>query len=289
MLGIGGNILQSSAAFSNSVQDISNLTHYFRAKTGVTTNSTPGVLTWQNQVGGGASLQADVNTDADSTVANRVPPYNATTGAMSWPTELSNSTTEDPAKVNSLVFPSTQIFTDAFSLFFVIDLNQFVGIGGVQADAYHQLTGSENNSFTFLFDNSADTSNNFFDMKISDGSAADDMTITALTNDQDANVKFLIAITKSAGADATTKVYINNNSAEISNTELTVDADFEINGIGGLRPQFGSTTGSGGGGIGAAIRHLHGNLYEWGAFDKEISAAEVTTIYNDINARGLIG
>ena len=289
MLGIGGNILQSSASSSHSVENISNLTHYFRAKTGVTTNSTPGVLTWHNQVSGGANLQADINADNDLTVANRVPAYNTATGAMSWPTVVSSGA-ENPSEVNSLVFSSTQTFTDAFSLFFVVDLNVFSdsGITG-DPDAYHQLTGSENGSFTFLFDNSSNQSNNFFDMKISDGSAADDMTITALTNDQDANVKFLIAITKSAGSDATTKVYVNDNSAEISNTQLTVDANFEIDGIGGLRPGFGTAVGAGGGGIGTAIRHLHGNLYEWGAFDKEISAAEVTTIYNDINARGLIG
>jgi len=287
MLGLGNSIASSVVHYP--IMSISDITHYFRAKTGVVTNATPGVLSWKNQVSNSSDLAADVNSDEDSTIAKRVPAYNTSTGAMNWPTVLSGSV-EDTAEVNSLVFPEAQVFTDAFTLFFVVDLNVFSN-GGVDADpdAYHQLTGSESNSFTFLFDNSSNQSNNFFDMKISDGSAADDMTITALTNDQDANVKFLITITKSAGSNATTKVYINNNSAEITNTELTVNADFKIDGIGGLRPGFGETVGAGGGGIGTASRHLHGNLYEWGAFEKELSSAEVTTIYNDVNSRGLIG
>ena len=288
MLGLGNNIASSVVHYP--IMSISDITHYFRAKTGVVTNATPGVLSWKNQVSNSFDLAADVNTDEDSTVAKRVPAYNTSTGAMSWPTTLDGSGNEDVSAVKSLVFPRSQQFADAFSLFFVVDLNVFSD-GGVNGDhdAYHQLTGSESSSFTFLFDNSSNQSNNFFDMKISDGSAEDDMTITALTNDQGANVKFLITITKSAGSNATTKVYINDNSAEITNTELTVNADFHIDGIGGLRPNFGEGTGSGGGGIGTATRHLHGNLYEWGAFEKELSSAEVAIIYNDVNSRGLIG
>ena len=141
----------------------------------------------------------------------------------------------------------------AFTMFFTLSLRDL--------DQYHGL---------FLGDNGAEgmyffgpTSDMFFDMELNDGVESDSMTIGPIENDLQGDVKTVVIITKDAAENAKVNLYINGvNSFE--------NADLDENIL--FTPvRFGQYNG--------ANRSLHGDVYEFGIYNRFLGDSDRKQLY----------
>lgn len=143
----------------------------------------------------------------------------------------------------------------AFTAWFVVSLD----IDGT--NKFHGLfKGNDGVEGMWLFGNSSGL---FFDMELNDGTDSDSMSIGPLTNDPQNGVKTTIIVTKDAPENATVKVYINN-AESFSNGELDKNIAF-------TPVLLGIFNGNN--------RHLNGDLFEWGLYDKALNDSDRKQLY----------
>ena len=264
MLGLGNGI-PSGSLIEQAVlpTDLGDMVHYFKHKTGITIEN--GVSAWADQIGTANLAQTD---DA------RKPAYNATTGALNF------AEAETSANSNRLVFASKQSFTGAFSLFFAVKLD-----GGTSDDfdATHGFTSGSTNGDTSklnFYDATATLANTFWQMDFKSGSGSASAVSLATNPDPLHSTKSLVVVTVSDTDGGTAKVYFGGNDSDANTINLAQSAT-----LGGDK-DFGIIL------VGhndeSPVRQMNSQLFEWGAYSKELSLSQVQTLFAGIKARGLI-
>lgn len=174
------------------------------------------------------------------------PEFDSTKGALIF----DNSEVSNP---NVFLEFETPPSLGAFTMFFTLslrDLNQ-----------YHGLFLGDNGAEGMWFFGPA--SGMFFDMELNDGVEVDGMTIGPIENDLEGDVKTVVIITKDASENAKVNLYINGvNSFE--------NADLDKNIL--FTPvKFGQYNG--------ANRTLHGDVYEFGIYNRFLGDSDRKQLY----------
>ena len=103
----------------------------------------------------------------------------------------------------------------------------------------------------------------FFDLDLNDGTDSDGISIGPIENDLQDNIKTVVIITKDAAENATVNVYINNvDSFESSDLDKNIL----------FTPKFlGQYNGN--------DRTLHGDIYEFGIYDRFLNENDREQLY----------
>ena len=174
------------------------------------------------------------------------PEFDATKGAVVF------DNTED-ATPNIFLEFETLPSLGAFTMFFTLslrDLNQYHGI----------FLGNNGTEGMYFF---GPASNMFFDLDLNDGTDSDGISIGPIENDLQDNIKTVVIITKDAAENATVNVYINN-------VDSFESADLDKNIL--FTPKFlGQYNGNN--------RTLHGDIYEFGIYDRFLNENDREQLY----------
>tara|TARA_R100001440_G_scaffold14342_2_gene24399 strand:+ start:87 stop:896 length:810 start_codon:yes stop_codon:yes gene_type:complete len=267
-LGLGQSLSQTVTPSGVVLPDsLGDMKHFFQHETGITTSSDR-VTNWEDQIGTANLVQ---------TTVNRQPLYDSTTGGINF------TVAETSANSNRLEFSSLQSFTGAFSLYFLVELEDFTSGTLI----FHGFTAggtlSSTDSTINFFDNTSTLSNTFFQMVLSGAaSGSSSSSISVATNpDPLHDTKSLVVITCSDTDGGTVKAYFGGNDTnsdsinEASSSSLSGDKAFDIKIIGHHS--------------GSPQRQMGAKLFEWGSYEKELSSSQVTELFNIMNNRELIG
>lgn len=174
------------------------------------------------------------------------PEFDSTKGALIF---------DNPESANPNIYLEfeTPPSLGAFTMFFTLslrDLNQ-----------YHGLFKGNNGQEGMWFFGPA--SGMFFDMELNDGTDSDSMQIGPIENDLQGDVKTVVVITKDAAENAKVNLYINGvdsfENAELDKNILFTPVRFGI--------------------FNAASRTLHGDVYEFGIYNRFLGDSDRKQLY----------
>ena len=174
------------------------------------------------------------------------PEFDSTKGALIF----DNSEVSTP---NVFLDFETPPSLGAFTMFFTLslrDLNQ-----------YHGLFLGENGAEGMWFFGPA--SGMFFDMELNDGVDSDSMSIGPIENDLKGDIKTVVIITKDAAENAKVNIYINGVDS-FENADLDKNVLF-------TPVRFGQYNG--------ANRTLHGDVYEFGIYNRFLGDSDRKQLY----------
>jgi len=229
--------------------DISGLINWYDATEGITLKGGAGteVSEWKSKVG----TNHLVESGSLGGVGGSEPVLNSEGDAVEFPSGNTN---------DALSF-TTPLSLGAFTMFFVLRLQTDTG------RYYALFRGESANANMYLFGASSDM---FFTMGLDDGGGdTDSISIGQMDNDIADDTKVVFVVTKDAAENARVKIYVNN-----------VDS-FPQGGGGGsdaldknipfTPAMFGMFNGAG--------RHLNGEVFEFGIYDRFLSDTDIKQLY----------
>ena len=237
--------------------DPGGLINWYDATEGITLKSAGSgagvdISEWQSKVGTNHLLEGP---SIGGTGANE-PGLNSEGTAVEFVEGLTN---------DGLTF-TTPLNLGAFTLFFVIKL------AITETNKYFGLLRGSNDENMYLFGKKGDV---LFDFILDDHAGNTDTTISGLNdrriiNDSILEDKCVLFITKDAPENARVRVYLNNASSFTQANEGAGSLELDEN-IPFTPEMLGPNAGGN--------RHLNGELFEWGVYDKELSETDRAQLY----------
>jgi len=263
MLGLGANITSNGSLAETLPSEIGSLLHWFRHKTGITTDGSI-ISGWQDQGSRGENLS--------QSSSGRQAPYNSSTGAIDF------TSVEDSNASNRLEFSSIQTMPQSFTLFFVAD---FQPTGSGETTDFHGFSSSTDGSSVNLYDNTSDMSATYWQMVFAAGSGSNSTINQQTSPDPLTNVKTLTVISceDSDGGE----IEIHFGGSDNSATSIAGASIVSLNGENLFSIEHVGHN------VGSPVRQLGGDLYEWGVYNGSLSSAQIQQLFSSMQSRGLIG